>query len=339
MRWWRRWWPMCPKATSIRRRNTCATAARCRCRRRRSRRCSRARRAVFITTAFATSCCSAITAATRAACNAWPTSSTALWGGPSSVIALNEYYDAAQAFDGMLAARGYTPQEIGRHAGLADTALAWAADASLVRPQALQPNRRRQRRPAARQRATRPRRHRTHRGRFGGRDPRPHRGHSAPSIDLKRIMKQGTTVNKPGMLATATLAAGAVLAVVVWLASPRAQAQAAGAPATAATSTAASAGASPLGHHGARHAAGGRCAQPVQRNRGRQVQRRRCRATSSAIYVPNLRSDDVYVIDPQEMKVVDRFKVGDRPAAHRAVVGPAHAVGHQQCRRHAPTAA
>ncbi|MFI4929025.1 MAG: hypothetical protein ACHP83_02230 [Burkholderiales bacterium] len=31
------------------------------------------------------------------------------------------------------------------------------------------------------------------------------------------------------------------------------------------------------------------------------------------IYVPNLRSDDVYVIDPQEMKVVDRFKVGDGP--------------------------
>ena len=51
------------------------------------------------------------------------------WGGSSSVIALTEYYAAAQAFDGMLAAQGYTPQEIGRHAGLADTALAWAADA------------------------------------------------------------------------------------------------------------------------------------------------------------------------------------------------------------------
>jgi creatinine amidohydrolase len=60
-------------------------------------------------------------------------------GGASSVIALHEYYAAAQAFDGMLAARGYTPQEIGRHAGLSDTALAWAVDASLVRPQALHP--------------------------------------------------------------------------------------------------------------------------------------------------------------------------------------------------------
>lgn len=31
------------------------------------------------------------------------------------------------------------------------------------------------------------------------------------------------------------------------------------------------------------------------------------------VYVPNLRSDDVYVIDPATMKVVDKFKVGDSP--------------------------
>lgn len=31
------------------------------------------------------------------------------------------------------------------------------------------------------------------------------------------------------------------------------------------------------------------------------------------IYVPNLRSNDVYVIDPEKMEVVDRFKVGFRP--------------------------
>jgi YVTN family beta-propeller protein len=31
------------------------------------------------------------------------------------------------------------------------------------------------------------------------------------------------------------------------------------------------------------------------------------------VYVPNLRSDDIYVIDPATMKVVDRFKVGDGP--------------------------
>jgi len=60
------------------------------------------------------------------------------WGGGAGVIALVDYYRAAQAFDAVLAARGYTPQEIGRHAGLADTSLAWAVDASLVRPQVLQ---------------------------------------------------------------------------------------------------------------------------------------------------------------------------------------------------------
>jgi YVTN family beta-propeller protein len=31
------------------------------------------------------------------------------------------------------------------------------------------------------------------------------------------------------------------------------------------------------------------------------------------VYVPNLQSDDVYVIDPATMKVVDRYKVGDSP--------------------------
>jgi YVTN family beta-propeller protein len=35
------------------------------------------------------------------------------------------------------------------------------------------------------------------------------------------------------------------------------------------------------------------------------------------VYVPNLRSNDVYVIDPQTMKVIDRFKVG---------LGPQHIV-------------
>ena len=35
------------------------------------------------------------------------------------------------------------------------------------------------------------------------------------------------------------------------------------------------------------------------------------------IYVPNLRSNDVYVVDPATMKVVDRFKVG---------IGPQHIV-------------
>ena len=35
--------------------------------------------------------------------------------------------------------------------------------------------------------------------------------------------------------------------------------------------------------------------------------------TLSRIYVPNLRSNDVYVIDPQRLAVIDRFKVGASP--------------------------
>jgi YVTN family beta-propeller protein len=35
--------------------------------------------------------------------------------------------------------------------------------------------------------------------------------------------------------------------------------------------------------------------------------------TLSRIYVPNLRSNDVYVIDPQRLAVIDRFKVGVSP--------------------------
>lgn len=58
-------------------------------------------------------------------------------GGACHVIALTEYYRAmASGFDAMLAQRGYRADEIGTHAGLADTALSLAVDPSLVRPQA-----------------------------------------------------------------------------------------------------------------------------------------------------------------------------------------------------------
>jgi creatinine amidohydrolase/Fe(II)-dependent formamide hydrolase-like protein len=54
------------------------------------------------------------------------------------VVALGAYYRAAQAdYAAMLRAKGHTDAEIGQHAGLADTSLALAADASLVRTDAL----------------------------------------------------------------------------------------------------------------------------------------------------------------------------------------------------------
>ncbi|QTN25510.1 creatininase family protein [Rhizobacter sp. AJA081-3] len=57
-------------------------------------------------------------------------------GTPCRVHALGEYYRASrQGHAELLAARGFKADEIGTHAGLADTALALAADEALVRPQ------------------------------------------------------------------------------------------------------------------------------------------------------------------------------------------------------------
>jgi creatinine amidohydrolase/Fe(II)-dependent formamide hydrolase-like protein len=56
----------------------------------------------------------------------------------SKVLALGEYYRAAQAdYAAMLKSRGYAAEEIGLHAGLADTALALAVDPALVRTELL----------------------------------------------------------------------------------------------------------------------------------------------------------------------------------------------------------
>jgi creatinine amidohydrolase len=61
------------------------------------------------------------------------------WAGRGCrVHALAEYYRAAQDdFARTLAARGFKKEEIGLHAGLADTALAMAVDESLVRREML----------------------------------------------------------------------------------------------------------------------------------------------------------------------------------------------------------
>ena len=58
------------------------------------------------------------------------------------------------------------------------------------------------------------------------------------------------------------------------------------------------------------------------------------------IYVPNLRSNDVYVVDPKLMKVVDRFKVGIGPSSSHTV-GPMRAArsGRPTMQKAAPTAA
>jgi YVTN family beta-propeller protein len=120
--------------------------------------------------------------------------------------------------------------------------------------------------------------------------------------------EMGTTVIGLGKLATATLAASVVLAVVAWTASQRARAQAsvpaasAAAPMTPGSSVSTVPGMPPVvdARNLYSEVAAGKFSAVVQGDLER-------------IYVPNLRSDDVYVIDPAGMKVVDRFKVGDAP--------------------------
>ena len=97
--------------------------------------------------------------------------------------------------------------------------------------------------------------------------------------------------------------------------------------------------AAPRGRHRARHAAGARPGQSLQRDRRRQDEPGRRRRPARASTCRNLQSNDVYVIDPATLQ--GRRQVQGRPqsAARRAVVGPAHAVGRQQRREHARTAA
>ena len=56
-------------------------------------------------------------------------------GSPARARFIPDYYRASTSeFGALLAAHGYTNQEIGTHAGAADTSLAMAADPQLVRP-------------------------------------------------------------------------------------------------------------------------------------------------------------------------------------------------------------
>jgi len=117
-------------------------------------------------------------------------------------------------------------------------------------------------------------------------------------------------VNRLG-LATATAATLLALATLAWLAASRAQAQANAPAAAASAAPAAPAVTTVPGMPPVVDAlnlysetGSGKFSAAVQGDLER-------------IYVPNLRSNDVYVIDPSEMKVIDRFKVG---------IGPQHIV-------------
>jgi creatinine amidohydrolase/Fe(II)-dependent formamide hydrolase-like protein len=66
------------------------------------------------------------------------------WAGtPVRAHAVTEYYEVTQTdYVNALKARGYSPEEIGTHAGLADTSLTLALDPSLVRADELQSGKR-----------------------------------------------------------------------------------------------------------------------------------------------------------------------------------------------------
>jgi len=123
-------------------------------------------------------------------------------------------------------------------------------------------------------------------------------------------MRRGIPVKRLG-LATATAATLLALATLAWLAASRAQAQANAPAAAASAAPAAPAVTTVPGMPPVVDAlnlysetGSGKFSAAVQGDLER-------------IYVPNLRSNDVYVIDPSEMKVIDRFKVG---------IGPQHIV-------------
>jgi creatinine amidohydrolase/Fe(II)-dependent formamide hydrolase-like protein len=61
-------------------------------------------------------------------------------GSPIRVYAVEEYYRASEdEFGRLLESKGYTKEEAGTHAGLADTSLTLAVDPALVRTDRLQP--------------------------------------------------------------------------------------------------------------------------------------------------------------------------------------------------------
>src|SRR5512146_1937433 len=177
----------------------------------------------------------------------------AAWAGSGArAIVPSEYYAASSTgYAAILRARGYSDEEIGTHAGLADTSLLLAVAPEMVRLERLhngpQPG------PAE--------------GVYGG-DPR------RASAELGRLGVDAIVAQTVAALKRAT-AARAVRAV-------------AGMPPVV----------DPANLYS--EAGAGRFSPAVK-------------AALPRVYVPNLRSSDVYVIDPGTFKVIDRFRVGSVP--------------------------
>jgi YVTN family beta-propeller protein len=194
--------------------------------------------------------------------------------GSTRVIALVDYYRLASTrYAEVLRSRGYTDAEIGTHAGLADTSLALAVDPGLVRKERL-----------------------SDKTPLGTADGLANRGgvtHRCLSASRSGSFVAAFRSSRSSSLAL--IIAGALIASA---APPRAIAQTP----VPAPSIATVPGMPPVIDPSNLYseAGAGRLSAAVAGDLPR-------------VYVPNLRSNDVYVIDPATLKVVDRFKVGFNP--------------------------
>ena len=125
MRWWRRWWPTCPKAASRRPPSTCAMPARSACPKPPSRPCSTARRAAFAQHGFTDIVILGDSGNYQAQLKAVADALNRDWkGGPARAHFIADYYQAAQAPYPQAAARARPERRADRQpCRRADTAL------------------------------------------------------------------------------------------------------------------------------------------------------------------------------------------------------------------------
>ena len=217
---------------------------------------------------------------------------------PVRVLVPAEYYRAAeQGFAATLTARGYRADEIGTHAGLADTSLALALTPALVRGERLREA------PSAKDGAYGdPRRSSAELGALGADAIVARHRRCDPQGDRTSLKSPHTSPKFHHVDRTARLRLRLAAAAA---ARDRRCRSAAGARRHRRRRR-------PAVDDGAGDAAGPRRGQSLQRDRGRQVSAA-VAGDLPRVYVPNLQSNDVYVIDPATLKVVDKFRVGINP--------------------------
>ncbi len=223
------------------------------------------------------------------------------------VHAVDEYYRAAAIdYPQALKRRGFGDDEIGTHAGLADTSLALAVDPGLVRMERAalgrreRERRRRARGSAAGDRGTGAVGRRRDRGAERGRDPEGGRA-QALNAGMER-RQRGIIVERKSL----RRGIAAVFCAAAGLSFPGPASVASGPPGAAAPAVAGASRPCPACRRWSIRAnlysetTAGKLSPAVAGDLPR-------------VYVPHVKSNDVYVIDPATLKVVDKFKVGMNP--------------------------